>query len=88
MNKLILALAVLTLTLTSNSAYSEEAEAVLLDAPNDYVISLLKLCKDYSIDDEVPEKDMTKYLLACINEELAESFYKAIKVLPTEEKET
>jgi hypothetical protein len=80
MKKLILVLALLTLT--SNTAHSEAVEPVLLDAPHDYVMSLLSQCKDYAIEDEVVKADMNGYLLTCINDELQESDYKTIKVLP------
>ena len=80
MKKIILALALLTLT--SNLAYSEEAATELMAAPTDYVLSLLSQCKEYAIEDEVSEADMNKYLLTCINDELADSYYKPIKVLP------
>jgi hypothetical protein len=83
MKKIILTLALLTLT--SNLAYSEEAEAELMAAPADYVMSLLSQCKVYATEDEVSEADMSKYLLICINDDLADSYYKPIKVLPKED---
>jgi hypothetical protein len=83
MKKIILALALLTLT--SNLAYSEEAEAELMAAPTDYVMSLLSQCKVYATEDEVSEAEMNKYLLICINDDLAGGYYKPIKVLPKED---
>ena len=82
MKKIILALALLTLT--SNIAHSEETEPDLMEAPADYVLGLLRLCKSYATDDLVLEVDMTNYLLTCINDELEESDYKVIKALPKE----
>ena len=83
MKKIILALAFSALI--SNTAFSEEAESVLMEAPSDYVMSLLRLCKDYAIEDEITKKDMDNFLLICLNDELEESDYKTFKVLPKED---
>ncbi|TWX48094.1 hypothetical protein [Colwellia hornerae] len=83
MKKTILAIALLALT--SSIAHSEEAEPALMDAPSDYVSSLLSQCKEYAVEDEIAEADMKTYLLNCINDELKEGDYKAIKVLPKDE---
>ncbi|MFT7006937.1 MAG: hypothetical protein ACJAXJ_001445 [Colwellia sp.] len=80
MKTIILALAFSALT--SNAAFSEEAESTLVEAPSDYVMSLLRLCKDYAIEDETTKIDMDNFLLTCINDELEESDYKSVKVLP------
>jgi len=82
MKNIILVLALLTLS--SNFAYSEEAEPELRDASKEYVISLLEMCKGYALEDEVSKSEMDKYLITCINDELAEGFYKPITVLPEE----
>ncbi|MFT6901032.1 MAG: hypothetical protein ACJAXS_001219 [Colwellia sp.] len=81
MKKIILAIALLTLT-SSLSAHSEETETALMDAPNDYVASLLIQCKEYAVEDEIAEADMKTYLLDCVNDELKEGYYKPIIVLP------
>lgn len=83
MKKIILTLALLTLM--SNIAHSEEAKTELMAAPTDYVMSLLSQCKEYAIEDEVLKADMKKYLLTCINDDLADSHYKPIKALPKED---
>ncbi|TYK64501.1 hypothetical protein [Colwellia echini] len=84
MKNLMLALAVLTLT--SANVYAEEVvEDALMEAPSDYVLSLLQSCTDYAADDEIEAKDMNKYLLSCINTELEEGYYQLISSLPKEE---
>lgn len=83
MKKIILALTLLTLS--SNLAYSQEAETELMEASNDYVINLMRLCKGDAVEDEVAAEDMTQYLLTCINDELAIAYYKPISVLPKED---
>lgn len=72
------------LALTSNVAYSDENEATLTAAPNDFVIATLEACKSYATEDETPAAEMTQYLLACINDELEMNDYKAITSLPKE----
>lgn len=83
MKKTILALTLLALS--SNLAYSEEVESELMEAPAEYVLSLLAPCKEDAEADEVTELDMKKYLLTCLNDELELGYYKPIKVLPKEE---
>jgi hypothetical protein len=83
MKTIILALAFFALT--SNAAFSEESEPALVEAPSDYVMSLLRLCKDYAIEDETTKTDMNNFLLTCINDELEESDYKPVKTLPTQD---
>lgn len=85
MKNIILVLALFTLS--SNVAYSEENEAEKMEADEGYVISLLRLCKSYSQEDEVPQTAMNSYLLTCINDELEEGDYKLINVLPKDEDE-
>ncbi|WP_448564354.1 hypothetical protein [Thalassotalea ganghwensis] len=70
-----------TLTVFSFTAYSEEQTPQ--EAPEEYVLSLLSTCQEYAQEDEVAEKDMTAYLLSCINDELVASDYLPIKKLPT-----
>lgn len=82
MKKILLVLTLLTLS--SNLAYSEEAETELMEASNDYVINLMGLCNGDAIEDEVAAEDLTQYLLTCINDELAIAYYKPITVLPKE----
>jgi len=80
------ALLVLTLlTLSSNVAFSEEAETELMEASSDYVINLMGLCKGDAAEDEVAAEDLTQYLLTCINDELAVAYYKPITALPKED---
>ena len=83
MKNIILALTLLTLS--SNFAYSEEVEPELMDASQEYIVSLLSMCKDYAQEDDVSKSEMTKYLITCINDELAEGFYKPITTLPKED---
>jgi citrate synthase len=80
MKNIILVLTLLTLS--SNLAYSEEVEPELMEASQEYVINLLSMCKGYAQEDEVSKSEMENYLVTCINDELAESSYKAITVLP------
>jgi len=80
MKKFILALALLTLT--SNAAYSQEDEPELMEAPVEYVMSLLAQCKIDASDDEITIAEMNNYLLTCINDELEASDYKSITALP------
>lgn len=80
MKKTILALTLLALS--SNLAYSEEVDSELMAASQEYVINLLNMCKGYAQEDEIPNVEMEKYLITCINDELAESYYKPITVLP------
>ena len=82
MKKLILALAVLTLT--SNLAFGQEDETELMAAPSEYVVSLLAQCKDDAVEDEITTSEVNSYLLNCINDELEASYYMPIKVLPEE----
>ena len=83
MKKIILTLALLTLA--PSIAHSEETEPDLMEAPAEYVMGLLRLCKSYATDDVVLEVKMTNYLLTCINDELEESDYKRITTLPIED---
>jgi hypothetical protein len=83
MKKIILALAFCALT--SNAAFSEEAESTLTEAPSDYVMSLLRLCKDYAIEDEIAKEETDDFLLTCINDELEQSDYMPLKVFPKED---
>jgi len=85
MKKTILLLTLLTLF--SKSAYSEEAESELIEAPEEYTISLLRLCKDYAQEDEISQSAINAYLLICINDELESSDYKTIKVLPKDDEQ-
>tara|TARA_B110000467_G_C18277963_1_gene456686 strand:+ start:631 stop:882 length:252 start_codon:yes stop_codon:yes gene_type:complete len=81
MKKTILMLTLLTLS--SSFAYSEEAsEPELMEASENYVISLVEVCKNYAIEDEVDKENLNAYLLTCVNDELESSYYKPIKVLP------
>ena len=45
-------------------------------------MSLLSMCNEYALEDEVSTLEMNKYLITCINDDLAEAFYKPITVLP------
>jgi len=83
MKKLILAFTLLTLS--STFVYSEETETELMDASKDYILTLLSMCKSYAQEDEISKEDMQNYLLTCINDELADSFYKPISALPEEQ---
>jgi len=89
MKKTLLLLTLVTLvtlfTLSSNLAYSEEAEPELLEASEDYVISLLRLCQNYAIEDEISKAAVNAYLLTCINDELMSRYYKRITILPKED---
>jgi hypothetical protein len=78
-------LAVILLTLGSSVAHSEDVNSDLMAAPNDYVLSLLALCKDYAVEDDITALELKEYLLGCINGELAESDYQGIKVVPKED---
>lgn len=80
MKKLILALAVITLT--SNAAFGQDEEPELMPASPEYVLSLLAQCKSEAGEDEVEKSEMEHYLLTCINDELEASYYMPIKVLP------
>ena len=84
MKKLIATLTIALLTLSSNLAYSEDAEPEKMEADAEYVMSLLRQCQDYAQEDEVTATEMKSYLLACINDELEEGDYKLITVLPKE----
>ncbi len=83
MKKIILALAVLTLT--SSAAFSNEDTPELMAASPEYVMSLLAQCKNDAAEDEVTTSEMNDYLLTCINDELEASDYQTIKVLPKED---
>jgi len=83
MKKLILALAVITLT--SNAAFGQDEEPELMAASPEYVLSLLAQCKSDAGEDEVEKSEMKNYLLTCINDELEASYYMPIKVLPKED---
>ncbi|GAA6170547.1 hypothetical protein NBRC116592_02170 [Colwellia sp. KU-HH00111] len=80
MKKILFALTLLSLS--SNLAFSEEAETELMEASADYVLNLMELCKGDAIEDEVGAQDLKQYLLTCINDELAVAYYKPISVLP------
>lgn len=85
MKKILIALALLTLS--SSFAHGEESESEKIVADEGYVISLLRLCKDYAQEDEVAQTAMNAYLLTCINDDLELGYYMPIKVLPTENKQ-
>jgi hypothetical protein len=87
MKKTIIALSLALLTLSSSFVHSEESGSEKMAATEDYVLSLLKFCKDYAKEDEVTESDMTAYLLSCINDELESGYYLPIKSLPKEKTE-
>ncbi len=80
MKKSILALALLTVS--SSAAFAFENEAELMEAPSDYVSSLVAQCKEYAQEDEVSKAEMKAYLLTCVNDELEEAYYLSVKVLP------
>ncbi|MEW6989201.1 hypothetical protein AADZ91_00815 [Colwelliaceae bacterium 6441] len=80
MKKIILVL--IMLPLLFNVANSEEKQPELEEAPKALLLSLLENCKQDAIEDEVMKKDLNKYLLTCINDELEAINYKLIKVLP------
>lgn len=84
MKKIILVLAMLTL----NTAFAnnEENEPEIMTASEEYVLSLLQVCKDYANEDEISQDELNRYLLVCINDELESSFYAPIKALPKMEK--
>lgn len=77
-------LALILLSLTSNTVFSLniDKEVELSEAPKQYLMSMLRICKDYAEEFEVPQKEFNKYLLSCINDELANGDYKPIKALP------
>jgi len=81
--KIILLSAIATLLL-SGASFAEDTDQTLADAPQEYILSLLADCKEYAVEDEVEKKELNSYLLACINDSLAESYYKPIKTLPVE----
>ena len=85
MKKLIVVLTLALITLSSNLAYSEDAEPEKMEADEEYVMSLLTLCKGYAQDDGVEKSAMNSFILTCINDELEEGDYKLITVLPKEE---
>ena len=66
MKKSILTLALLTLSSTVTVAAENEAE--LMEAPSDYVGSLVAQCKEYAQEDEVSKAEMKAYLLTCVND--------------------
>lgn len=80
MKKIILALAVLTLM--SNTAIAQDDEPELMDAPTEYIMSVLAQCKEDAVEDEIASAEMASYLLTCVNDELEASYYKPITVLP------
>ncbi len=83
MKKIILALAVLTLT--SNTAFSQDDEPELMAAPAEFVLSVLAQCKGDAVEDEIDQSAMASYLLTCVNDELEASYYLPIKALPKED---
>ena len=85
MKKLIAVLTITLLTLSSNLTYSEELEPEKMVADDEYVMSLLRQCQDYALEDEVTAPNMQSYLLTCVNDELEGSYYKRITVLPKDE---
>jgi hypothetical protein len=87
MKKLIAVLTLTLFTLSSNFAYSIDAEPEKMKADAGYVMGLLMLCKDYAQDEQVAQAAMNSFLLTCINDELEEADYKFITVLPKEEDE-
>ena len=70
--------------ISSSSAYSEEVEPELMEASQEYAVDLLITCKGYAQADEVALTDMNAYLLTCVNDELEQSYYKRIQLLPKE----
>ena len=83
MKKTILALTLLALS--SNLAYSEEVEPELMEASQAYVLSLLSMCNEFALEDEISNLEMNKYLIACINEDLKAGFYQPITMLPKQD---
>ncbi|TYK64505.1 hypothetical protein [Colwellia echini] len=83
MKKIILSLALLALT--ANFANAEEDNSELQDAPVDTVMEFLSYCTENAAEDSVVEVEMNKYLLVCINEELTDSYFNTISVVPTQE---
>jgi hypothetical protein len=78
MKKLIL---VTALAAISFSVLAEE-KVVLTKASATYIQEALTTCKAYAIEDEVPAKELNKYLLQCINDDLEENNYELITALP------
>jgi len=78
MKKIILITALATF---SFSALAEE-KVVLTKASATYIQEALTTCKSYALEDEVPAKELNKYLLQCINYDLEENNYELIKALP------
>ena len=75
-------LACMLLTLVSSASIAEENEVELKEAPKAYVLSLLKTCQDYAVEDEISKDELDDYLLTCINDELESEDYYPIKALP------
>lgn len=80
MKKIILVLTMLTLT--TAFASNDDSEVEIMTASEDYVMSLVQVCKEYATEDETSQDELKRYLLVCINDELESSFYAPIKALP------
>ncbi|GHE85589.1 hypothetical protein [Thalassotalea profundi] len=75
-------IACILLTLVSSSSFAQEDEVELKQASKEYVLSLLKMCQGYAVEDETPKDELDAYLLTCINDELESEDYYPIKALP------
>lgn len=80
MKKSILVLALFALS--SNLAHSEEGEPELTQASSEYVMNVIKMCKEYAVEDEISEEEMKGYMLTCVNDELTDAYYLPLSELP------
>ncbi|GLX79779.1 hypothetical protein tinsulaeT_31190 [Thalassotalea insulae] len=73
--------AALLLTISFSSYGQDEKEAP--EKPSaELVQSLIESCKSYAHEDEVASKELEKYILACVNDELALDGYQLLDKLP------
>jgi len=68
-----LTLIALLLSISGYAVSSEQA------APAELISETLETCKQYAIEDGVPQDDLNNYLLDCVNEELEANGYLRIE---------
>jgi len=81
MKKLLLMTLLTGLASISTVTFADDAE--LEQAPATYIQSLIAMCKEDAVEDDVPADELKDYLLECVNDDLSANDYNTITSLPS-----
>ncbi|MBV7315916.1 hypothetical protein [Shewanella sp. NIFS-20-20] len=68
-----------------SSVANDEVAIELPMAPEGELISMIQVCQDMAIEQQVEQINLDSYLLECVNEQLEELDYSPLEALPQSE---